>query len=126
MTPRKIRKRIRAFIWLLVLVFGCPSSVFIVADVACNISINTWLPLYPGAKQISVDYNFIRPRGMGATLMTFETPDDPETVEQFYYDHFVDLVEQKIPRGVGGTDFSAEPNPDGEGSVLALYSHCVL
>lgn len=125
-TPRRIRSWIRNLVLLLLLVFGCPGSIFIVADIACNISINTWLPPYPGAEQVSVDYNFIRPNGMGATLRVFTTPDDPETVEAFYYQHILDLTNRNVPRGLGGTDFNAEPNPDGEGSVLALYSHCVL
>ena len=122
--PRTIRKWIRNIVLLLILVFGCPGSIVLVADIGCNISINTWLPLYPGAEQVSVDYNFIRPRGMGSTLMVFQTPDDPETVEAFYHQNALNLVNEGIPRGIGGMDFHAEPNP--EGTLLALYSHCVL
>ena len=125
-TPRKVIKWVRNIVLLLLLVFGCPGSIAVVGDIACNISIETWLPYYPGAELVSAEHNFIRVRGMGSSLMIFQTPDDPETVEAFYYQHILDLTTDHVPRGMGATDFNAEPNPDGEGSVLALYTHCIL
>lgn len=126
MISRKWFKRGRVLVLLIVVIFGCPVTATVVVDVACNTSIETWLPLYPGAETVSVDYSFIRPRAMGSTLMVQQTPDDPQTVEAFYYDHFEELVSRGVPRGMGGTDFSAQENPDADGSLILLYSRCVV
>lgn len=123
--PYRVKKWIRNIVLFLLLVFGCPGSAAVVADIACNVSINTWLPLYPDAETVSVEHNFIRARGLGTTLMVLKTPDDPDTVEAFYRQNIQDLVNAGTPRGMGSTDWSAQENPDGDGTLLALYSRCI-
>ncbi|MBZ0304177.1 MAG: hypothetical protein K8J31_30860 [Anaerolineae bacterium] len=125
MPYHRLRRWIRNIVLFLLLVFGCPGSMAVVGDIACNISINTWLPVYPDAQVISVEHNFIRPRGLGATLMVLRTPDDPETVNTFYRQNIQDLVDRGAPRGMGSTDWSAREDPDEEGTLLALYSRCI-
>src|SRR5690606_27411437 len=124
---RRIVRWIRNIVLLLLLVFGCPGSIAIVADITCYNNISTWLPLYPGAESVSIDYNFIRPRGLGSTFIVLRTPDNPETVEAFYQQHMEALVSRNTPRGMGTTDFSAAKNPEPEygGSLIFLYSRCI-
>lgn len=123
---RKVMQWVRNIVLLLLLVFGCPGSMAIVADIACYQSIDTWMPLYPGAETVSADFNFIRPRGLGSTLIVMRTSDDPETVEAFYRQNVDALVNKGTPRGMGTTDFFAQENPEREGSLITLYSRCIV
>jgi hypothetical protein len=123
---RRVIKWIRNIVLLLLLVFGCPGSFALVVDFACNRSIETWLPIYPNAELVSAEHNFIRVRGLGTSFMVYHTPDAPDVVEAFYRQNIDTLVSQNTPRGMGGTDFFIEDNPDGEGSLIVLYSRCIV
>ena len=123
---RRILKLLRNILLLLLLIFGFPGAIVMVADFSCHSSISTWLPTYPNAEEKSVQYNFIRPHGLGSTLRILETPDSIEQVEAFYYDNIQALVNDGVPRGMGTTDFSVEENPDGDGSLIILFSRCIV
>jgi hypothetical protein len=122
---RKLLKWVRNIVLFLLLVFGCPGSFAIGVDFACHASITTWLPVYPDAEVISVDYNFIRPFGLGSTLMVLRSSDDPETITAFYRQNIEDLINKGTPRGMGTTDFFAQPHPEHEGSLITLFSRCI-
>lgn len=98
----------------------------VVADIACNVSIETWLPIYPGAEDVSVQYNFIRARGLGTTFMILHTADSVEKVEDFYRQNIAALVNKGTPRGMGSTDFNVQKDADNGGSLIFLFSHCIL
>jgi hypothetical protein len=123
---RKTTKWARNLVLFLLLVFGCPGSIAIVADITCHSSIGTWMPNYPNAETISVQHNFIRPRGLGSTVIILITPDDVETVENFYRQNIQTLVNKGTPRGMGSTDFYVEKNPEREGSRITLFSRCIV
>ena len=109
---------------LLLLAFGCISTVIFTADQICRSNIEQWLPRYPGATIISSEYDFIRLRAIGTSTVVLFSPDEPETVRQFYRDLTLTLMQAGKSRGLASTNWTVEPNPDGEGSVIILYSEC--
>jgi hypothetical protein len=123
---RFILKWLRNIILSLLLVFGCPGSIAIVADVACNASIETWLPIYPNSDLVSVQHNFVRPRGLGSTFMILRTLDTVEQVESYYHQNVAMLVNQGAPRGMGSTDFQVQEDPENVGSIIVLFSQCIV
>ena len=98
----------------------------IVADVTCNGSIEIWLPLYPDAEVVSVQHNFIRPRALGSSLMILRTDATADQIEDFYRQNIDTLINQGTPRGMGSTDFQVEPDQDSGGSLILLFTRCIL
>lgn len=123
MTRRKALRWARNIVLTLLLIFGCPGALLISADLACSYSIDLWLPLYPGAEVVSSDYNWIRPRASGRTIMVFKSSDEAETVRQFYRDVIIRLMGEAASRGSASTNWNVEEDPNG-GSVITLVSVC--
>ena len=121
------RTRMSTFKWLLLLLaiaFGCIGTVLIAGDQMCHLNIGQWTPIYPGATVISQEHDFIRLRAMGTSTIILSSPDDPETVRQFYRDNTLRLLQEEKSQGLASTHWAVEPNPDGEGSIIILYSEC--
>jgi hypothetical protein len=122
--PRKALRLIRNIVFALLLIFACPAILIGGADISCGGLIDQWLPMYPGAEVVSVEYNFIRARASGRTMMTLSTPEEAETVRQFYRDNIIKLMEDQTPRGNASTSWEVEENTEGEGSLIHLFSVC--
>jgi len=104
--------------------FACIGSIVFVGDVQCNNDIETWIPMYPNAETISVKYDFLRARAWGNSRTIQTSLDDVETAKQFYRDHALDLLDEERSRGLASTNWTVEPNPDTNGSLITLYSSC--
>lgn len=111
-------------VFLLVIAFGCIGSVLVAGDQMCRASIDRWTPVYPGATVVSQDHDFIRARAMGTSITILRSQDDPETASQYYRDNTLRLLDEGKSRGLAISDWTVEPNPDGDGSVIILYSEC--
>lgn len=107
---------------VLFLIIGCPGVIILAGDVACNQSIEEWLPIYPNSELVSLQYDFIRPRAIGTTSATYRTPDDAETVRQFYRDNNISIMNRGGGRGLASTQSSVEATEDG--SLIFMYSEC--
>ena len=81
-------------------------------------------PLYPGAEIIKTEYSFIRARGFGTTRMTLQTPDDPDTVNEWRRQTNLELLRADRFRGLASTEWMVQPDPDGEGSLFLYFSSC--
>lgn len=112
------------FLLLLVFAFGCIGTVLFAGDQVCHSDIEQWIPVYPGAIVISKEHDFIRLRAMGTSVLTLSSPDDPEIVRQFYRDNTLRLLREQESRGLASTNWSVEPDPDSDGSIIILYSEC--
>jgi hypothetical protein len=121
---REIWLGIRPFLIGVVIVLIIGAVIFGIADYACNRTIETWTPIYPNAEVVALDYNFIRPRGMGVTNMTLNSPDDAETVRKWYLDNLTKLSRENAGRGSGTNSWNIDEGPDGEGSLIYLSSRC--
>ena len=63
-------------------------GVLLAADIKCAYDIEGWwAPPYPDAETVSVTYDLFRPRALGETDWIMESPDDVETVKQWYRDY---------------------------------------
>ena len=121
---REPRSLLKVVLVLLLASFGCILSLVVVGDQICHSNIDQWAPYYPGATVISSEYDFIRLRAIGTSTVILFSPDEPETVRQFYRDLTLELMRADKSRGLAGTSWTVNPNPDGEGSVIILYSEC--
>jgi hypothetical protein len=102
----------------------CLGSLVFVGDVQCNSDIETWVPLYPNAETVSVEYDFIRARAWGNTQWVQVSSDDPETVKQFYRDNIIKLSDERRGKGLAGTHWIVEPDGETGGSRITLLSTC--
>lgn len=102
-------------------IFACSAATVIGLDAACYEYNSRWAPIYPGAVEVEIDYDFIRPQGMGNTYMVYETPDERLDVQAWY-------IEQRAnagsSQGIGSAGFQVIEHPDGDGSLIRLYSSC--
>ncbi|MFC1959529.1 hypothetical protein ACFLYO_02355 [Chloroflexota bacterium] len=124
-TVRKTSSLKKSILAMLVAIFLCFFLLFFTVDRVCNNSIKQWLPYYPAAKVISENHNFFRPQGMGLTVITLGSEDDPEVVRQFYRDNTLAMMRGGVSRGLAALDSRVEPDPDNVGgSLIYLYSEC--
>jgi hypothetical protein len=121
---REIWLSIRTLLLAVGIVIAIGAAIFAVGDIACNRTIETWTPVYPNAEVVALDYNFIRPRGMGVTNMTLHSPDDVETVRQWYLDNLTKLSRENAGRGSGTNSWDIDEDPSGQGSLIHLSSRC--
>lgn len=109
---------------LLLLSFTCIGTLLFGADQVCHANIEQWIPLYPEATIVSAEHNWIRARAMGSTTVMLSTEDDAETARQFYRDVTIALMRAEQSRGLASTGWNVVPNPNGDGSLITLYSSC--
>lgn len=122
-TIRRRPSLVRSMAVMLVFVVICLAVILVAADQVCRMNIDQWMPLYPGAEEVRLEYDFARPRALGTTLGLYHTPDDEETVRQFYRENTLALLQAEQTRGLATTDWNTEPQPDG-GTRIILYSEC--
>ena len=103
---------------------GCFATLVLVVDEVCRLNIEQRIPYYPDARVVSVDYDFIRLRALGVSRVVLSSPEDPETVRQFYRDNTIRLMQAEESRGLAGTDWNVQPDEDGGGSIIILSSVC--
>ena len=99
--------------------------ILLLADLKCSYDIeNWWAPLYPNGETVSLEYDLFRPRALGMTKWIMESPDDVETVKQFYREKRLEVLEADKTRGLAWSDSFVQPLENGEGSRIVLTSAC--
>ncbi len=116
-------------VWkVLLIMVGCTVAcmgIFVFSlDEVCRANIAMRQPLYPNAEVITTEYSLLRPRAMGITRLTLATADDAETVRQWFRDLTIDLLQKGEFRGIASLNYHVRENPEGEGSLIDLYSEC--
>lgn len=103
-------------LFIVALVFG--------SDQYCRYEINQRLPIYPESTLVSQEFNGLRPRATGASQVVVSTPDDPETVTEWYRQLNLERVKREGPQGLASVNYVVEANPEGEGSVIYYRTEC--
>lgn len=99
--------------------------IILLADVKCAYDIeNWWAPLYPNGETVEVEYDLFRARALGLTKWIMESPDDVETVKQFYRDKRLATLNDGKTRGLAWSESFVMPLEDGQGSRIVLTSAC--
>lgn len=121
----------RTILSLLLIMGGimlCMVSLIVGIDTACNINIDRWMPVYPGAEEVSTQYDFLRPRGMGNTFIIFQTSDDVATVRRWYADYQHQMMRESGDRsnihGFARTNFQITENPERTATLIYHMSDC--
>lgn len=99
--------------------------ILVLADVKCAYDIENWWAVpYPGAQTISIEHDdWFRPRALFYTIWVLHSPDDVETVKQWYRDLTLQVLQEGRTRGLAYTDYKVNEAENG-GSVIVLSSSC--
>lgn len=119
-----LRRSLLSTLVIIGMIFGCTISTVVAIDLTCSYNINTWMPIYPDAEQVSVEHDYFRPRAMGQTFMVLRTPDEPNVVNDWYLSLRVDLTQANVNRGIATTRYSTEPDPESDQTLIFLMSDC--
>jgi hypothetical protein len=107
----------------------CFSTVILALDGTCASSLTQRLPIYPGADVVSSQHSFLRPFGVGVTVIILYSPDPPDTVRSWYARTIGAYLREQAARGGGigiaSTDWTVGRAEDGVGSQIILYGSCV-
>ncbi len=122
---RKPPSFIPLFLILVFVSVTCIGGILAAAGFQCSSDIETWVPYYPNSELVSHQYDLI-PRVLGTGVTTLASPDDVETVKQFYRDHMIETLQSGRNRGLASTDWQVRENPDGDGAQIILFSSCGL
>lgn len=101
----------------------CAVTGMLVIDQTCATQISQWMPPYPDAEMVSQHYNFMRPFGMGVTLMEQHTDDSVEEVNEWYEAH---RFNSTLPEdaSIATMLMDVRPAPDGDGTSIRLSTAC--
>ncbi len=114
----------KSLLTLILFSLACMAVFVFSIDETCRSNIALRQPLYPNAEIIETTYDLFRPRAMGETRMTLRSPDDEETVMEWFRQLTLDLLRREEYRGLATVDYSVKPAEDGTGSLIYLYSEC--
>lgn len=123
---KKRRLRQWSFLALPLFLVALLFSLFLGADQLCINDANRRLPIYPGAILLEESRNGIRPRGVGNTLLVFLSKDSQESIEVWYREHQIMLLNSRRNLGLNGLSHWYEPNDKGEGTFIYYLSQCVM
>lgn len=119
----KRRKPAGCFTFL-VLALALPVLFFFGSDQICGYDIYRRLPFYPEATIMQAEHNSFRPRGLGKTEMVFSTPDDYETVAEWYRQLNLEQLDKNIYNGLASINRWAEKDPEGNGTLIYYVTEC--
>lgn len=119
-----------SFLAIIFAIMSCIGTLTFVFDNACYNSMIRKIPIYPNARVTLSRHNFIRPFGMGETLIILES-DDPPNVVREWYGRTVGAAYRETQAG-GGDPFFYMANArysiagatDGTGTQIILSGVC--
>ena len=121
----KRRKSLGCFTMFAIAV-GFALTAFVGSDQLCRMDIRRRLPAYPGSVIESSEHNGIRLQAMGKSTLVFLTPDDPETVAQWYRQLTLEQLKKNRYSGLAAISRWSEANPDGQGTLIYYLTECGL
>jgi hypothetical protein len=116
-----------------ILLFGCIGISLLATDRVCYAGLSQRLPIYPNAEIVYRSHNFISELGMGNTVITLYSPDDPDTVRSWYGRTTGEFLQNSLQSGdpiirlqrvIAQTDWSITRAEDGIGSQIILFGTC--
>jgi hypothetical protein len=73
-----------SFLAIIFAIVSCIGTLTFLFDNACYNSMSKKIPIYPNARITLSQHNFIRPFGMGETLIMLDSDDPPDVVREWY------------------------------------------
>jgi hypothetical protein len=127
-----MRRTVLALMTLMVVLLLSVASVIGWVDTACRLDIDTWMPLYPHATEMTVQYDFLRPRALGRSYIVYQTQDNLYDVQLWYIKYRQDMVQgfytgsqPDIPlRGIADVAYYVRSNVKGEGNLIYYLTAC--
>jgi hypothetical protein len=103
----------------------CGGSFLTFYDVRCVQDAGEWIPVYPDSTIVTQQYNFVRPFGVGVTLLRLHSDDDKDTVQSFYVETQRALRKADIDPRQARMSYFVEGDAAG-GSTIDLLSQCIV
>ncbi len=110
----------------LVIALAIPFVLFFGSDQVCRYDIGRRLPFYPNTALVKAEHNGLRLRALGKTEMTFSTPDEFETVSEWYRKLNLEQLDKNIYNGLASINRWVEKNPEGDGTLIHYVTECGL
>jgi hypothetical protein len=118
---------------VLVALVVCVSTGSFAADRICYMGLSQRLPIYPNAEIRSRVHNLFSEFGMGNTVLTLYTPDEPDAVRSWYgqqtgtyaretlqSDNFIERLAQRWAQG----QWEVSRDESGIGTQIILFGTC--
>lgn len=133
----KKRRNWRPVVGCLVVIavmFACIVGSIVGINGVCTAYLPQRLPYYPGAEVVREIHNFMSPWGMGNTVATLYSTDDPETVRSWYGvqtgTFLRNALQNPTPitdlgRQLARVDVSITRAEDGVGTQIILFGTCL-
>ncbi|MCA9881775.1 MAG: hypothetical protein H6670_14605 [Anaerolineaceae bacterium] len=121
-SQRSVGGMLMATLLIVLGILACGSTLVIGVDVACVASVDEWVPVYPGAVEISESHNMFRAKGMGISQVVYETSDPRVDVVRWYLDYQTNIAMRH--NTIASSGYRAIDNPDGEGTRIIIFSEC--
>ena len=115
---------------LIVAVLLCTGVLSFAVDRICYGNLSQRLPLYPNAAIKTRVHNLFTEFGMGNTAFVLISPDDPQTVRDWYAAETGTYLRQSVQNDtpffrMAQGSVEVTHNPDGDGSQIILFGTCV-
>jgi hypothetical protein len=120
------RRKPSGCLTFVILALGLPLIFFLGSDQLCRFDIDRRLLTYPDATLVTAEHNGIRLRAMGKTQLTYTTPDDYETVAQWFRELHLEQLDKGIFSGLAGIIRWTEKDPNGDGTLIYYVTECGL
>jgi len=134
MKQRRSWRPVVGCLMIVVVMSACILGSILSINGVCGAYLPQRLPTYPGAEVVAEGHNFLSSWGMGNTVLTLYTPDDPDTVRSWYAvqtGRFLrGAIENPTPitdlgRQIARVDFSIARAEDGVGTQIILFGTCL-
>lgn len=113
---------------------ACLLTLVLAGDGLCYTGLTQRMPVYPQATPIFRQYNWLRPYGMGSTVIAFETDDPEGQVRAFYgraqgeyarralqFSNPLEIAAENMTRAA----YDVVTQEDGTGSQVILFGYCL-
>ncbi len=113
---------------LIIVIGGCIAGMLITTNILCANSLREKLLVYPGAEIIWERHSVATTFGIGETYIMLESPDDPDTVHEWYNRYNADLLRNRRDNRLlyfGSGEWSVGEQEDGTGSAIVLHGVCI-
>ena len=114
----------KSLLTLMIIALACMGAFLFTIDETCRSNIALRQPLYPNARIVEASHNLFRLRAMGETRMTLQSPDDEETVREWFRQLTLELLRTEQFRGIATVEYDVRAAEDGQGTLIFLYSEC--
>ncbi len=118
------RRGVVVFVGLLIAITSCVIITSVVIDFGCYNEAARWIPYYPDATVVQVEYDYLRPFGVGSTTAILHSDDEARDVRRWYIENQRALDDEGFSPNLASLNLSVRTDTEEGGSIIILTSEC--